>query len=56
MLNANPYFATARNTDSDTALHLLARNPSAFVSESRPREFCFGFGFGFFSFLFFFFF
>ena len=39
MLKANPNFATARNTDEDTALHVLARNPSAFVS--RPCEFCF---------------
>ncbi|KAL0005155.1 hypothetical protein SO802_012716 [Lithocarpus litseifolius] len=34
MLKANPNFATARNTDEDTALHVLARNPSAFGS--RP--------------------
>ena len=39
MLKANPNFATARNMDEDTALHVLARNPSAFVS--RPCEFCF---------------
>ncbi|KAL0005150.1 hypothetical protein SO802_012711 [Lithocarpus litseifolius] len=34
MLKANPNFATTRNTDEDTVLHVLARNPSAFVS--RP--------------------
>ena len=43
MLKANPNFATATNADGDSALHVLARNPSAFVSQTRPREFCFGF-------------
>ncbi|KAK4604108.1 hypothetical protein RGQ29_012568 [Quercus rubra] len=37
MLKANPNFATATNTDGDSALHVLARNPSAFVSQTRPR-------------------
>ena len=45
ILTANPNFATnfatTTNMEGKTALHLLARNPSAFASESRPCEFCF---------------
>ena len=35
MLGANLSLATAKNEDEETALHVLACNPSAFVSESR---------------------
>ena len=35
MLKAKPNLATARNSDRETALHLLARNPSAFTRESQ---------------------
>ena len=37
MLEANPNLATAKK-DGETALHVLARNPSAFVSETQPCE------------------
>ena len=36
MLEANPNFATAKDELQETTLHVLARNPSAFVSGSRP--------------------
>ncbi|KAK7816501.1 ankyrin repeat domain-containing protein 17, partial [Quercus suber] len=36
MLKANPNFATAKDELKETTLHVLARNPSAFVSGSRP--------------------
>ena len=36
MLKANPNLATTENKDEETALRVLARNPSAFVSGSRP--------------------
>ena len=36
MLEDNPDLATAKNEGQETALHVLARNPSAFVSGSRP--------------------
>lgn len=35
MLKANPNFATAKNEDGETALYVLAHNPSAFVSGSQ---------------------
>ena len=41
ILMTKPKFATTTNTEGKTALHLLARNPSAFASESRPCEFFF---------------
>ncbi|KAM3761740.1 hypothetical protein ACB098_01G291200 [Castanea mollissima] len=36
MLMVNPNLATTKDEDEETALHVLARNPSAFVSGSRP--------------------
>nr|POE67867.1 hypothetical protein CFP56_62039 [Quercus suber] len=36
MLKANPNFATAKDELQETTLHVLARNPSAFISGSRP--------------------
>ena len=36
MLKANPNLATVKNGDEETVLHVLACNPSAFVSGSRP--------------------
>ena len=41
MLEDNSNLAAAGNSDGETALHVLARNPSAFVSEIRPCEFLF---------------
>ncbi|XP_075660479.1 uncharacterized protein LOC142630373 [Castanea sativa] len=35
MLNDNSNLATATNSDGETALHVLARKPSAFVNESQ---------------------
>ena len=43
MLEDNSNLAAARNSDGETALHVLAREPSAFVSEIRPCEFFFFF-------------
>ena len=37
MLKNNFNLATAKSTDGETALHVLARNPSAFVSGNQPR-------------------
>ena len=37
MMKANSNLATAKNKDEETALHVFARNPSAFVSGSRPE-------------------
>ena len=37
MLNENSNLATTGNSDGKTALHVLARKPSAFVNESQPR-------------------
>ena len=45
MLKVNRNLANARKKNGETVLHVLARNPSAFVSETRPCELCFGFGF-----------
>ena len=39
MLTANNNLAKARKTNGETVLQVLARNPSAFVSETRPCEF-----------------
>ena len=36
MLMVNPNLATTKVEDEETALHVLARNPSAFVSGSQP--------------------
>uniref|UniRef100_A0A7N2L040 Uncharacterized protein n=1 Tax=Quercus lobata TaxID=97700 RepID=A0A7N2L040_QUELO len=36
MLKVNPNLATAKDEDEETTLHVLARNPSAFVSGSWP--------------------
>ena len=41
MLEDNSNLAAARNSDGETALHVLACDPSAFVSEIRPCEFFF---------------
>ena len=38
MLNANNNLAKLRNKNKETVLHVLARKPSAFVSETRPCE------------------
>ncbi|KAK7821292.1 hypothetical protein CFP56_037850 [Quercus suber] len=38
MLEDNSNLAAAGNSDGETALHVLARDPSAFVSEIRPCE------------------
>nr|XP_023912421.1 uncharacterized protein LOC112024009 [Quercus suber]POF10488.1 hypothetical protein CFP56_04713 [Quercus suber] len=35
MLDKNPNLTTARNSDEETALHVLAHKPSAFVNESQ---------------------
>ena len=43
MLEDNSNLAAARNSDGETALHVLARDPSVFVSEIRPCEFFFFF-------------
>ena len=45
MLEDNSNLAAARNSDGETALHVLACDPSAFVSEIRPCEFFFFFYF-----------
>ena len=38
MLKANPNLVSARNEVGETTLHVLARKPSAFVSETQPCE------------------
>ena len=35
MLDKNPDLTTATNSDGETALHVLAHKPSAFVNESQ---------------------
>ena len=35
MLDKNPNLTTATNSDGETALHVLAHKPSAFVNESH---------------------
>ena len=39
MLEDNSNLATAGNSNGETALHVLAHDSSAFVSEIRPCEF-----------------
>lgn len=38
MLEAKNNLAKARKENGETVLHVLARKPSAFVSETRPCE------------------
>lgn len=38
MLETNRNLATASVTEGETALHVLSRNPSAFVSDNRSCE------------------
>ena len=38
MLEDNSNLVAAGNSNGETALHVLARDPSAFVSEIRPCE------------------
>ena len=51
MLTANNNLAKARKTNGETVLQVLARNPSAFVSETRPCELFIYFLFSYYIFL-----